>query len=701
MPVPVESASTPPFQMEAWRIYPDRNTLENDDGPVLLEPRQMQVLVCLAKGAGAVVTRDQLLDAVWHEVIVNEAALTRTISELRKILGDNSKEPRFIQTIRKTGYRLIAPVEPLSPLPEARPLSPKSRSASTQSRPRRSWLWVAGAIASLGVVFAFSLWPSTAPSETTLLRAQPFTTYPGQERFPALSPDGSRVAFIRTENDQTDLFIKQSNTETPLRLTDDPAFEMRPTWSPDGSTLAFARADSGSVGLYTIPAIGGPLRKLIDVQSRVPGLAWSPNGQMLVLAQRTAPEGPYHLFTLALSDLTLEPLTEAPAQHRGDTNPAFSPDGETLAFTRTNRVGGQDLFLMDTSTRQLRRITNEHRGINGLAWLPDGEALVFSSYRNGTYSLWRVDTSTGALAWIPTTADRIYNPTVALHANRLVFEAFRYEKNVWHIERTDTGFVSHQFINSTQWDWESAYAPARDRVAFISSRSGTLEIWIADGDGSNPVQRTTFGGAAMGNPRWSPDGQHLSFHASPDGHAALYVLDAAGGSVRQLTDPAVNTINASWSRDGNSLYAGSDRSGDWNVWKINATTGQAVQVTSTGGFLAFESPDGQHLYYNKVDARGIWQRPLAGGAETQIIDDLLLAYWGDWIVRQSGIYYARPHAGQAWLIHYTFADKSTTRLTPLPRLGTPSLFVSADERSILHASLEASESDLMLIEDFR
>lgn len=702
MQVPAWSVSMPPFQMEVWRIYPDRNTLEGPKGKVLLEPRQMQVLACLAEQAGGVVTRDQLLHQVWHDVIVNEAALTRTVSELRKILGDDSTQPRYIQTIRKIGYRLVAPVEPLHTFSHTSTPSHDSppSSSTALSSTSRSWIWAMSVLIGVGAVLAFALWP-TPPQPTTWLRAQPFTTYPGQERHPALSPDGSRVAFISAKDDQPDLYIKQTNTETPLRLTNDSNFEMRPTWSPDGGTLAFARADTATVSLYTIPALGGPPRKLVDVQSSIAGISWSPDGSRLVFAQRTEQDGPFHLFTLVLDDLSLSALTEAPPQYIGDTNPAFRPDGTTLAFTRTDRAGVQDLFLLDVPSQQLTRLTNEQRGINGLAWMPDGNDLVFSSYRNGTYSLWRLNATNGDLDWIPTTADRIYNPTIAQHANRLVFEAFRYEKNIWQLERRDTSFAATRFINSTQWDWEATYTSNRENVAFISSRSGTLEIWIADGNGANSVQRTGFGGAAMGNPRWSPDGKQLSFHASPNGHATLYVMDAAGGPVRRLTDPDHNTINASWSGDGQWLYAGSDRSGDWQVWKFNAVTGAAQQVTTSGGFIAFESSDGHTLYYNKVDERGIWERAQVGDSETRIIDDLLLGHWGDWMVRESGIYYAQRHERRTWLAHYTFADQTTTRLTQLTRMATPSLFVSQDERFVLHASLESSESDLMLIEDFR
>jgi DNA-binding winged helix-turn-helix (wHTH) protein len=104
-----------PFRLGEWTVHPSLNRVARDDRWVQVEPRVMHVLVCLASRPGAVFSREDLLEAVWTDVIVCEEALTRTISELRRIFHDDPRESRYIETIRKGGYRLIASV---SPLPE-------------------------------------------------------------------------------------------------------------------------------------------------------------------------------------------------------------------------------------------------------------------------------------------------------------------------------------------------------------------------------------------------------------------------------------------------------------------------------------------------------------------------------------------------------------------------------------------------------
>ena len=97
-----------------------------------------------------------------------------------------------------------------------------------------------------------------------MLHGTPFTSYPGREISPAVSPDGTQIAFSwdHEEPDSYDIFVKQRNTATPLRLTSMPGSEYYGTWSPDGTTIAFVSASPRGIGVYLVPAIGGPPRRL-------------------------------------------------------------------------------------------------------------------------------------------------------------------------------------------------------------------------------------------------------------------------------------------------------------------------------------------------------------------------------------------------------------------------------------------------------
>lgn len=102
------------FELGPWKVLPNQNRIESENGAVHLEPKVMEVLCVLAREQGEVVTRNALLEEVWAGTYVTDEVLSRAISVLRGNLGDDRKNPEFISTVPKTGYRLITPVTPLA-----------------------------------------------------------------------------------------------------------------------------------------------------------------------------------------------------------------------------------------------------------------------------------------------------------------------------------------------------------------------------------------------------------------------------------------------------------------------------------------------------------------------------------------------------------------------------------------------------------
>ena len=122
------------FQIGEWVISPRLNSLSQNGHSVRIEPKVMQVLVCLAE-EGDVVSKEKLMQTVWTDTFVTDDVLTRSISELRKIFADNAKNPRFIQTIPKGGYRLMLPVSEIKPrVVESKPATPPARPSTAGKR---------------------------------------------------------------------------------------------------------------------------------------------------------------------------------------------------------------------------------------------------------------------------------------------------------------------------------------------------------------------------------------------------------------------------------------------------------------------------------------------------------------------------------------------------------------------------------------
>src|SRR5471030_1893309 len=140
------------FLLADWEVRPRHGTLlrrsDPTATPVQLEPRVMAVLVCLARHAGEVVTRDEFIADVWVGRVVSDEALSRCISLLRQALADDSREPRFIRTVAKVGYALLQPpaplgaTEPLDTLPSPRPEELREAVQPRRARIRRDFIAV-------------------------------------------------------------------------------------------------------------------------------------------------------------------------------------------------------------------------------------------------------------------------------------------------------------------------------------------------------------------------------------------------------------------------------------------------------------------------------------------------------------------------------------------------------------------------------
>lgn len=700
------------FYVGAWLVQPRLNLITGRGTTTQVEPKIMQVLVCLAARPGLALTRTQLHEIVWTDTIVTDKVLTRAVSELRKIFDDDPRDPHVIATISKTGYRLIAPVS-FDPLEERLPVPPRRRRLSAASLFGLAMLLVVAGSGTAWIVF--SQHPTAPP------RPVPFTTYPGHEIGPELAPDGDAVAFAwqGASGDNWDLYVKKPGSDTPLRLTTDPADDLRPAWSPDGSRIAFMRFAGSACTILIVPALAGPERKLapcvgFEAPNRAflaPRLAWSPDGKTLAVSSSASGQAPFGLFLLSLETLEKTPVTTPPAAYLGDTNPAFSPDGNRLAFTRYRTRQVADLYLVSIADREETRLTFDDRPLLGHDWTPDGRRLVFASDReHGAFNLWEIPASGGEPRWIPVADWHLESPALGRRSRRLVYETWLYDVNVWRRPLAPApptqDAAPTRLIASTLWDVHPRYAPDGSRIAFVSNRTGSYEVWISDHDGSNPTQLTRFGGPRVGAPAWSPDGRHLVFEARAHGNADLYRVAIEEGVPRRLSSDPADEAAASWSPDGDWIYFGSDRSGTWQLWKMPAGGGEATQVTRHGGYAALASSDGRFIYYAKRDTSGLWRLPAEGGAETLLVEAVAAGDWGNWALFDDGLYFVQREgpARPATLSFYRFATDSVHPITDLqhpPPLHRPGLSLSPDRRWMLYTQLDQTQSDLMLVEDFR
>jgi Tol biopolymer transport system component/DNA-binding winged helix-turn-helix (wHTH) protein len=715
-----------------------------------IQDRPFQILAILLEHPGIVVTREQLQKRLWPEdtFVDFEHGLNTAINKLRDALSDEADNPRFIETLPKRGYRFIAPVSASAaprahlhaitptnaPTPFPSPATSPANSSDISSpasfaiaaKRRLSTSLAASAMlllcaALLAAAYFFSRYRGAA--ESSEIRIAPLNGLP-REGDASFSPDGNQVAFVWAgeKGKYAHIYVSQIGaTDSPRQLTStgEGAWEFAPVWSPDGRYIAFFRFDEKerALAIYVTAALGGSERRLYSVKShrKVDALDWSTDGKYLAFPDAANPSDASQIFLLSLDTLEVHPVTSPPVGILGDSSPAFSPDGKSLAFVR-DTLDVREIYVLPLSGGSPVQITPvqitfDHADIQGIAWTPESDKLIFSSSRRGTRSLWSVSPTGGTPQRLPIAgAGWAVRPALSRKGNRLTYTSVNYSASIWRSSISSDHKISlplERFISSTGLEEGPQYSPDGKRIVFQSTRTGYYEIWRADADGSNPIQLTHFSKNLTGTPRWSPDSRWISFDSRPAGHSHVFVINAEGGQPRQVTQGDSENGVASWSMDGKWLYFASNRTGSWQVWKITPEGNSLTQITQQGGFAALPSLDGKFLYYAKGrDVAGLWRVPVDGGEEMKLLDGPPVGGWGYYAVTSDGIYYPdMPGPGKPGVYFYSFATQTSSLTMPVnneqPDNGAPAVGISPDGRNLLICLQDQPLVYIMLVDNFR
>ena len=717
------------YRVGPWVVQPELNRIALGDRVVRLEPKVMQVLDTLAERPGDVFAREELQARVWPDTFVTDDALHRAIRELRRVFGEAASQPQYIETIRKRGYRLIAdvgaaPGVPSTPRPET-PGVPRSRAEPAAAR---GFLIVAAGLVLVvaAAVAASAVRPAPAAADGRV-RFVSLVSGPLNEFDPAPTADGrlAFAAFVDGDDGavgQVDLFLLDAPGASPRRLTHDPAEDRYPAWSPDGGTLAFVRSSPAACEVIAVPVEARHLapadtaaeRRLAACGNAMePAVAWSADGRWLVHSM--APDPRVHrgwqIARTAVASGAREALTLPPPGTVGDHSPVVSPDGRSIAFIRT--VGGavSDIYVVPFDGGVPRRLTRDDGDIAGLTWSDDGRAVVYSSDRAGGYSLWRVAAAGGGEpSLVAGGAAKLKHPRAA--DGLVAYEAWAYEINVWRVSLDDGG-MEPVVRTSDLWNYHPQPSPGGRRLAFVSTRSGATEVWVADVDGGAPRRLTSFGRATVRAPRWSPDDAWLVVSALVGGHADLYLIDAATGETRRLTASPGDDVAPAWSTDGSRVYYGTRRDGMWHV--VSHDVACALESIGTGapddcarveiehGYAAQPSPDGRALYYTRADGAGLWRQTLgqAGNPEL-VLPSVPAGDWANWQVGPQGIHLlARTAGGATALFHAPLDGGPVRQVAAVDELAWPGVAVTPDGRSLFYARADRRESNIAAVEVIR
>jgi Tol biopolymer transport system component/DNA-binding winged helix-turn-helix (wHTH) protein len=684
--------------------------------PVKLRDQSSRILAYLLEHAGRMVTREELRQILWpSDTFVDfDHSLNTAVMTLRDALGDSADKPLYIETLPRRGYRFVAPVsmEPAAIEDEAERVAPlpPTPSAEPPRRPTkllfRNW-WIALAVAACILVGFVYLRLKTRLEEASRLSAiqrltvVPFTSLPGNVTSPAFSPDGSEVAFGwdgETNGAGYDLYVKVIGSENPLRITRHPSEKLSIAWSPDGRAIAVSRVSKeGASGIFLVPPTGGPERKIYSRSSTYwygNELSWSPDGKYLAFTDH--PENSYQsiiLYLLSMSTLKSMPVK---TDCKDAALPSFAPKGELLAWVCSYSTGSYSLRLLHLGDGSVTELLHGNGGIGGIGWSRDGDNILYTSLGG----LWELALNHPEQAQKLTIGHDASDVTVSSSDYRLVYVQGTTNTNIWKLDLQGPRVQAHNLIVSSAEQASASISPDGRRIAFESNRSGKLEIWVCDSDGSNALQLTSFRDQT-GTPRWSPDGGLIAFDSRFGGESNLYTIDPAGGVPAKLNIDVSDSSMPSWSPDGKWIYfMQGDDTDQPSVWRVPSHGGHAVQLASAPAAVPLASPDGQYVYFFRK--KKLWRMMADGSLPEEVKGMPELSFQGiEWFPSKAGIYFMSHENGKATIKLY---DTRTQKISPIfslekyPPYWIGAMPVSPDGNWMLFPQVDGHSSNLMMVE---
>lgn len=689
-----------------------RRMLVVDTRQLYLEPRIFELLLAFLNAEQQQLSRDQLIEQVWQGRVVSESAINRAVSLLRKALLQLDASQPYLETLPKVGYRLLVPVVMLAPafstdnavqnaVPDSEVASdrvqqsdaesamkPKSITTNTNFLQRSGW-WLP---ALLLILFALNLYwqqqnlaPKTIPA---LVAPTPRTSDEGIEMQLSLSGDGQWFSYLQQNGQHNSWFLQPTGVvKTPAlnqqRLqVDVPAGDLRFTsLSPDRNWLLYELCQQQLCQLWLRAspiAVDVDAAAMSDVMVskkqhnsdqlllQLPfdsqlQLSWQQDGKAFYFRQRPDKTKPYALSRLELATKAVQQLTQ-PITPGGEMALAISADASKLAVVSYLQ---QEVSVLRVYQRQDMSLLAEQEvpfAVNTIAWQNDDQLLFgcgeqicrWSVANKQVQPLLYTGAKVEALQW---------------QAGQLWYATLQEKMAIWRQSRPTSDQLwpaPEKRVASSRINWMPRVAG--NELVFLTNRQGEQQIWRKVAGQSEQLLATLPPPAEFVRLALSNDGKELVFSQQ----GAIYVLEIASGKLQQIQDATAQAqvvnfaAQSKLSTNSGQLIYSSTRSGDWQLWSLDRTTGQSTQLTTQGGYSGYQWHG--ELWYSKYHQDGLYRLD-SNGKEQLMLANFDKINWLNWQLTDGELYFYQPGQGlMQWSV-------STPEIEPRLLLATPQGFL--------------------------
>jgi TolB protein len=537
--------------------------------------------------------------------------------------------------------------------------------AETVPKPRQfwgtrfGWASLALLIFTLTLATAVSLWlvtrsregeQSASFSSVRFAELYSWKSERGEAMLDArFSHDGTRIAFTALNHGWQTIWVKQTTNEAePIPITQEKSDNYWPIWSPDDQQIAFMSRRNNETGIWLVPAAGGgpTLLKIVNAAQTERTRSWSKDGSTIYY------ELDNNLHSLDVASKTTKQITHLPAM-QSNRQFSISPDQEKIAYVG-NKDGQFDVWVASMKGSDTIQVTNDPAEDRYPIWHPDGKRIIYTSNRGGAYQVCvgyldaqkPVQVTVGG-------ADHVI-ADVSNDGSKLLDVGARHDSNIFRVGAD--GSRESEITSGISLNLWPAVSPDGKTIAYQSTNAiGKLyssSIMIRPTSGGQQQQIASDGF----NVSWSRDSRRVAYLSQSGDEVNIFSVGIAGEDEKQLTRGGIvysgysllpsNLIGQdfSWSpRDGSKIVYCSRKSGQPNVWTINADGSEETQITANSDrkltlSTPFWSADGKSIAYLSNMSlpevgKEVWSVWLAEQGRSQMIlqatSFLRLVGWSD------------------------------------------------------------------------
>lgn len=591
------------FQLNDYLVCPQQDKITCKDKVYKLEPKIMQVLCLLVKCQGEVLSRSEIASRLWPDSVVGLEVVTRAIFELRKVLNDDSKNPKYIETIAKKGYVFIASIE-----------QEQSKLSLFKAKNKQILLVVCGFIVIFGFLLLF-LTIATSEQQKDIItkgnvnyKVTVLSDGQADIQSAALSNDWSRLIYIKKSLSLSNVQLIHKNIKSHQEtVLFDQKQELRSIIiSPyDADLVYFIRCNIDSCEIIKQNIADLTYQTIYQSAQQLKELSLSPDGKQLAVSIRSKGQMNLALLTLDSKDPKAIALNISGSSYFA----RFSQNGSELFFVNYQTKSQTTIQRYNINTGETTLVTDKFSRITSL-YRESKESLLVAAKVKGIYAIWRINLLNNSITQVknipPST--QVYNLIKKEQGEDLFY--IQKSPNIDIAAQGLVETVNLTDLNSHANDLNGMWSEKNQTLYFTSQRTGNYELWGYKS--TNNVKLTDISADSIARPILNDDQTKIAFIALIDNQLKLVIHDIAKNQTKILQNINEESFLLSWAVDNQSIYLSISSDNIYDIWQLNLEDKLSKKILLGAGLIAKESLNGNAIIFADLNSQQLVRKNKKG-----------------------------------------------------------------------------------------